>query len=38
VEGESGFPTILLSHKPGDTIKLTVLRNGAQQSLTVTLG
>jgi serine protease Do len=37
IKGEDGFPTMLLRQQPGDTITLTVLRNGAQQAVAVTL-
>ncbi len=37
VRGESGFPTLLLRHKPGDTITLTILRGSKQQNVPVTL-
>ncbi len=38
VQGEEGFVGLLLSHKPGDTVTLTVLRNKQQQDIKVTLG
>ncbi len=37
VRGESGVPSLLLRHKPGDTITLTVLRGTKQQDIPVTL-
>lgn len=37
VRGESGFPSLLLRHKPGDTITLTILRGSKQQDVQVTL-
>jgi len=37
VKGEGGVPGILLRHKPGDTIPVTILRNGQQQDVQVTL-
>ena len=37
VQGEEGFVGFLLAHKPGDTVTFTVLRNGQQQDLKVTL-
>jgi S1-C subfamily serine protease len=38
VKGEEGFVGFLLAHKPGDTVTFTVLRNGQQQDLKITLG
>jgi S1-C subfamily serine protease len=38
VKGEEGFVSFLLAHKPGDTVTFTVLRNGQQQDLKITLG
>lgn len=38
VHGEEGFVGFLLSHKPGDTVTFTVLRNKQQQDIKVTLG
>ncbi len=38
VQGEEGFVGLLLSHKPGDTVTFTILRNGQQQDVKVTLG
>ncbi|MGI8855188.1 MAG: S1C family serine protease [Thermomicrobiales bacterium] len=37
VQGEEGFVGFLLSHKPGDTVTFTVLRNKQQQDIKVTL-
>jgi len=37
VKGEGGVPSILLKHKPGDTIPVTIQRNGQQQDVQVTL-
>jgi S1-C subfamily serine protease len=37
IKGEDGFPTLLLRHQPGDTIALTFVRGGAQQTASVTL-
>lgn len=37
VRGESGFASILLKRKPGDTIGVTVLRDGQPRDLMVTL-
>lgn len=37
IKGEDGFPTLLLKHQPGDTIALTFARNGARQTVSVTL-
>jgi S1-C subfamily serine protease len=36
--GESDFALIVSRHKPGDTITLTVLRDGQQLSVQLTLG
>ena len=36
--GESALAEVTNAHKPGDTITLTVLRNGKQMHLDVTLG
>ncbi len=38
VQGEEGFVGLLLSHKPGDTVTFTILRNKQQQDIKVTLG
>jgi len=38
VQGEEGFVGSLLSHKPGDTVTFTILRNKQQQDIKVTLG
>jgi S1-C subfamily serine protease len=38
LEGESDLAQILSSHKPGDQVKLTIVRGGQQQDVTVTLG
>jgi len=38
VHGEEGFVGLLLNHKPGDTVTFTILRNGQQQDVKVTLG
>ena len=37
VRGEEGFVSLLLKHKPGDTVTMTVLRNKQLQDLKVTL-
>ena len=38
VSKDNPFLNLLLSHQPGDTVAFDVLRNGARQSLSVTLG
>jgi S1-C subfamily serine protease len=38
LQSESSLPEIINSHKPGDTVTLTVIRNGQQRSVSVTLG
>ncbi len=38
IQGEEGFVGFLLTHKPGDTVTFTVLRNKQQQDIKVTLG
>ena len=38
VAGSSALRTAIQAHKPGDRVTLTVDRNGAQQSIAVTLG
>lgn len=35
---ESALPQAISTHKPGDTVTMTVLRNGQRQDVTVTLG
>jgi S1-C subfamily serine protease len=37
IKGEDGFPTLLLRHQPGDTITLTFVRSGPQQTASVVL-
>lgn len=37
VRGEDGFVGLLNTHKPGDTVTLTVQRNGQQQDIKLTL-
>jgi S1-C subfamily serine protease len=38
IQGESDLAQILSMHKPGDQVKLTIVRNGASMDVTVTLG
>lgn len=38
LENSTDFLEIMESHKPGDTVTLTVLRNGAPQQIKLTLG
>ena len=38
IDAEHPVQSILLHHRPGDTVKLTVIRNGKQQLIDVTLG
>jgi S1-C subfamily serine protease len=38
VQGEEGFVGFLLSHKPGDMVTFTILRNKQQQDIKVALG
>jgi serine protease Do len=38
LDSESALAEVLNRHKPGDTVTLTVIRNGAQQNARVTLG
>lgn len=38
VEGESQFRQLLSEKKPGDTLKMQVLRNGRKRNVSVTLG
>jgi S1-C subfamily serine protease len=35
---ESSLAQLLSQHQPGDTVRLTVIRNGQQQDVPVTLG
>lgn len=35
---ESSLPQVLSQHKPGDSVRLTVIRNGQQRDVSVTLG
>jgi len=38
LDSESALAENLNQHKPGDSVTLTVIRNGQQQSIQVTLG
>jgi S1-C subfamily serine protease len=38
VEGESDLTRLVDEHKPGDRVTLTLLRQGAEQEVQVTLG
>ena len=38
IDREHPLDLVLLTHAPGDTVTLTVLRDGASQSIEVTLG
>jgi 2-alkenal reductase len=38
IDEEHPFINLLLHYKPGDTVQLTINRDGQEQTLTVTLG
>lgn len=38
IQGEEGFVGLLLKHKPGDSVTLTIMRGKQQQDVQVTLG
>ncbi|MBX0327810.1 trypsin-like peptidase domain-containing protein [Oscillochloris sp. ZM17-4] len=38
LDGDTSLRQLLLQHRPGDTVTLTVLRNGQESSVQVTLG
>lgn len=38
LDQDHGLTGLLLTHKPGETVKLTVLRNNQQIQVTLTLG